>query len=53
MIVVQEDLTPKRVIEIVEMLKRGESPPVRLLLLLLNFCNGCLDGVISVILMVV
>lgn len=25
----QEDVTPKRVVEIVEMLRRGEKPPVR------------------------
>jgi hypothetical protein len=25
----QEDVTPKRVVEIVEMLRRGETPPVR------------------------
>ena len=24
----QEDLTPKRVVEVVEMLRRGEKPPV-------------------------
>lgn len=28
---VQEDVTPKRVIEIVEMLRKGEAPPVSLL----------------------
>jgi NADH dehydrogenase (ubiquinone) flavoprotein 2 len=27
----QEDVTPKRVVEIVEMLRKGEKPPVRLL----------------------
>lgn len=27
--ILQEDVTPKRVVEIVEMLRRGEKPPVR------------------------
>jgi hypothetical protein len=27
-LLLQEDLTPKRVVEIVEMLRRGETPPV-------------------------
>lgn len=31
----QEDVTPKRVVEIVEMLRRGEKPPVRKLTRLL------------------
>ena len=33
----QEDLTPKRVVEIVEMLRRGETPPVSTSSLLLFF----------------
>ena len=32
----QEDLTPKRVVEIVEMLRRGETPPVSTSSLLLS-----------------
>ena len=39
----QEDLTPKRVVEIVEMLRRGETPPVSTSSLLLFFFF-CLFG---------
>ena len=38
----QEDLTPKRVVEIVEMLRRGETPPVSTSSLLLFFFFACL-----------
>jgi len=40
----QEDLTPKRVVEIVEMLRRGETPPVSTSSLLLSLFFFCLFG---------